>query len=93
MQTPFHKLFGPSIFIARFEVAFFSIIATLLFYLFLRRITNIPLALLSAWLLSASIFDISASRLANVESHVKLWPILTLLLLAWAINSPRWPAN
>ena len=92
MQTPFHKLFGPSIFIARFEVAFFSIIATLLFYLFLRRITNIPLALLSAWLLSASIFDISASRLANVESHVKLWPILTLLLLAWAINSRRWPA-
>jgi len=92
MQTPFQKLLGPSIFAARFEVAFFSILGTLLFYLLLRRLTNIPLALLSAWLLSASIFDISASRLANVESHVKLWPILTLMLLAWAIRTRRWPA-
>ncbi len=90
MQTPFHQLLGPSIFSARFEVAFFSILATFLFYLLLRRLTNIPLALLSAWLLSASIFDISASRLANVESHVKLWPILTLLLLASAIRARRW---
>lgn len=92
MQTPFQKLLGPSIFAARFEVAFFSILATFIFYLFLRRITNIPLALLSAWLLSASIFDISASRLANVESHVKLWPILALMLLAWAIHARRWHA-
>jgi hypothetical protein len=67
MQTPFHKLLGPSIFAARLEVALFSILATLLFYLFLRRLANKPLALLSAWLLSASIFDISASRLANVR--------------------------
>ena len=92
METPFQKLMGPSIFAARFEVAFFSILATLIFYLLMRRITNIPLALLSAWLLSASIFDISASRLANVESHVKLWPILALMLLAWAIRARRWPA-
>ena len=92
MQAPFQKLLGPSIFAARFEVAFFSILATFIFYLLLRRITNIPLALLSAWLLSASIFDISASRLANVESHVKIWPILALTLLAWAIQARRWHA-
>ena len=92
MQTPFQKLLGPSIFAARFEVAFFSILATFIFYLLLRRITNLPLALLSAWLLSASIFDISASRLANVESHVKIWPILVLMLLAWAISVRRWHA-
>ncbi len=85
-------LLGPSIFAARFEVAFFSILATFLFYLLLRRLTNKPLALLAAWLLSASMFDISASRLANVESHVKIWPILTLMSLAWAVKSRRWPA-
>ncbi len=92
MQTPFHKLLGPSIFSARLEVALFSILASFLFYLLLRRLANAPLALLAAWLLGASAFDISASRLANVESHVKLWPILTLLLLAWAIPTKRWQA-
>ncbi len=91
MQILFHKLFGPSIFSARLEVAVFSILATLVFYLLLRQLTSIPLALLASWLLSASIFDISASRLANVESHVKLWPILTLALLAWAVHTKHWP--
>lgn len=90
MQTVFHKLMGPSLFAARLEVALFSIIATLIFYLFLRQITAMPLALLASWLLSASIFDISASRLANVESHVKLWPILTLALFAWALRKRHW---
>lgn len=90
MQTVFHRLMGPSLFAARFEVAFFSIIATLILYLFLRQVTTTPLALLSAWLVSASIFDISASRLANVESHVKLWPILALALLAWALQKKHW---
>ncbi|MBL8103086.1 MAG: glycosyltransferase family 39 protein [Anaerolineales bacterium] len=92
MQTLFHKLFGPSIITARFEVAFFSILATFFFYLLLRQITIIPLALLATWFLSGSIFDISASRLAHVESHVKLWPILTLALLAWAMSKKRWQA-
>lgn len=92
MQTPFHEIFGPSIFSARLAVAVFSILGCLLFYLLVKRIANLPLALLAAWLLSGSIFDISASRLANVESHVKLWPILTLLLLAWAIPTKRWQA-
>lgn len=92
MQTLFHKILGPSIITARFEVAFFSVLATLIFYLFLRQITTVPLALLAAWFLSASIFDISASRLAHVESHVKLWPILTLALLIWSIRVKRWQA-
>ncbi|MCQ3936525.1 MAG: hypothetical protein DPW18_05690 [Chloroflexi bacterium] len=92
MQTLFHKLMGPSLFAARFEVALFSVIATLVFYLFLRQITSMPLALLAAWFLSASIFDISASRLANVESHVKIWTVLTLALLVWAMRVGRWQA-
>lgn len=92
MQTPFHKILGPSLFAARLEVALFSILATFLFYLLIRRIANIPLALLAAWLLSVSIFDISASRLANVESHVAVWPVMTLMLLAWAIPTKRWQA-
>ena len=90
MQTIFHKILGPSLFAARFEVAIFSVIATFIFYLFLRQITAMPLALLASWLLSASIFDISASRLANVESHVKLWPILTLAIFAWALKNKHW---
>jgi 4-amino-4-deoxy-L-arabinose transferase-like glycosyltransferase len=90
MQTIFHKLLGPSLYAARLEVALFSILGCLVFYFFLRQITTKPLALLAAWLLSASIFDISASRLANVESHVKIWPLLALCLLAWAMHKKHW---
>lgn len=92
MQTLFHKIMGPSLYAARFEVAFFSVLATFVFYLFLRQVTAMPLALLASYLLSASIFDISASRLANVESHVKLWAVLTFALLAWALNKKHWAA-
>lgn len=90
MQTIFHKILGPSIIAARFEVAFFSILATFIFYLLLRQVTIAPLSLLAAWLLSASIFDISVSRMAHVENHVKIWVILTLALLAWAVKTKRW---
>ncbi|MBE7435403.1 MAG: glycosyltransferase family 39 protein [Anaerolineales bacterium] len=90
MQTIFHRLLGPSLFAARFEVAFFSIFGTFIFYLLLRRIGAMPIALLASWLLSASIFDISASRLANVESHVKIWPLLALALLSWALDKKHW---
>lgn len=90
MQTIFHKIMGPSLYAARFEVALFSVLGTLAFYLLLRQITAMPLALLASWLLSASMFDISASRLANVESHVKFWPILTLALFAWALQKKHW---
>ncbi len=90
MQAVFHKALGPSIFAARLEVAVFSILATLIFYLFLRQLTVAPIALLAAWLLSASIFDISASRVAHVESHIKIWVVVTLALLFWAIKTKRW---
>jgi len=71
-------------------VVILSIIATFLFYWFLRQITAIPVAAIATYFLSISIFDISASRLANVESFVKLWPILGLALLALAMRKQRW---
>ena len=90
IQTPLHRLLGPSLFAARLTVVILSILGTLLFYFFLRQITSFPLAALASSLLAISIFDISASRLANVESFVKTPPILTLALLAWAIKTRRW---
>ncbi|MFH2102650.1 MAG: glycosyltransferase family 39 protein [Chloroflexota bacterium] len=90
MQAIFHRILGASIFAARLEVILFSIAGTLIFYWLIRQIAPTPLAGIAAFLLACSIFDISASRLANVESHVKFWPILTLALLAVAIRAPRW---
>ncbi len=90
LQVPLHRLIGPSLFAARLTVVILSIIGTLLFYWLLRQITIFPLAVLASLLLSVSIFDISASRLANVESFVKIMPILALALLAWAVRSQRW---
>jgi len=86
LQTPFHRLFGPSLFAARFTVALLSVLASAIFYLLLRRLGPLPLAGLATYLLAVSIFDISASRLANVESFVKLWAVLPLALVAWAIE-------
>jgi 4-amino-4-deoxy-L-arabinose transferase-like glycosyltransferase len=90
IQMPLQRLMGPGILPARLTVALLSITATLVFYWLLRQIAPVPLAALSAYLLGSSIFDISASRLANVESFVKLWPILTLALLMLAIRKQRW---
>ena len=90
LQIPLHRLLGPSIFAARLTVVILSIIATLIFYWLLRQITAIPLAAIATYLLSISVFDISASRLANVESFVKIWPILGLALLALAVHTRRW---
>ncbi|MBN2388066.1 MAG: glycosyltransferase family 39 protein [Anaerolineales bacterium] len=90
MQAPFHILLGPGIFAVRLEVILVSILATLLFYWLLRQIAPTMPAILAAYLLSGSIFDITASRMGNVESHVKLWPILALGLLALALRTRRW---
>ncbi len=90
IQMPLQRLLGPSLFAARMTVVILSIISTLVFYWLLRQVTAVPLAALAAYLLSISVFDISASRLANVESFVKLWPILTLALLALAVQTRRW---
>lgn len=92
LQTPFHRLFGASLLSARATVALLSVLASLIFYWLLRKLAPIPLATLAAYLLSVSIFDISASRLANVESFVKLWGILPLALLAFALQKRAWQA-
>ncbi len=90
MQAPFYALFGAGINAARLAVIFYSILGSLMFFLVLRQIGPLPVAALGAGLLGISIADISASRLANVESHVKFWPLLALALLAWAIKKNRW---
>lgn len=90
MQAPFHRLLGPGIFAVRLEVILVSILATFVFYWLQRQIAPVPLALLGTYLLAASTFDIAASRMGNVESHVKLWPILALALLVWAMRTRRW---
>lgn len=92
MQAPFHFLFGAGINTARFAVISFSILGSLVFYLLLRRLAPWPLAVLGTVLLGFSIADISASRLANVESQVKFWPLLSLALLAYAVKKDRWLA-
>ena len=84
MQSLFHRALGPSIESARLAVASFSVLASLVFYWLVRQIAGPVVAFLAAFLLAISIFDITASRLANVESHVKLWPILALALLLLA---------
>ncbi len=91
LQTPFHKLLGPSLLAARITVAFMSVLASLAFYWLLRQIAPLPLAALATFLLAVSIFDISASRLANVESFVKIGAVLPLALLAWAIGVQNLP--
>lgn len=90
LEAMFFRLFGANIFSARLEVIVTSIIATLVFYWLVRQMAPFPLAMLGSYMLASSIFDISASRLANVESHVKLWPILALALLAYAFRNQRW---
>ena len=90
LQIPLHRLLGASIFAARLTVVILSIIATLIFYWLLRQITAMPVAAIATYLLSISIFDISASRLANVESFIKIWPVLGLALLALAVRTRRW---
>ncbi len=89
MQAPFHRLLGPGLYAGRLTVAVYSIVGSAAFYLLVRRLANVPVALLATFLLAVSPFDISASRLANVESHVKLLPLVALLLLEWATRSDR----
>jgi len=90
MQAPFQRWLGIGIFSARLGVVIYSLLGTIAFYWLLRQISPIPLAALGTFLLSISVMDISASRLANVESHVKFWPILALALLALSIRQRRW---
>lgn len=90
MQAPFQRWLGTGILSARVGVVVYSLLGTLLFYWLARGLAPLPVAALATFLLSISVLDISASRLANVESHVKLWPILALALLLWAGRTRQW---
>jgi 4-amino-4-deoxy-L-arabinose transferase-like glycosyltransferase len=92
LQAPFHRLFGASQLSARIAVAFLSVLASLVFYWLMRQMAPFPLAALATFLLAVSIFDISASRLANVESFVKIGAVLPLALLAFALKGKPWQA-
>jgi hypothetical protein len=90
-QAPFHAALGPGLIPARITVAFYSVLGSLAVYWLARQLFGPPVAWLAVTLLAVSPFDISASRLANVESHVKLWPPLALALLALAIRRHSLP--
>jgi len=89
MQAPFHRIFGPGILSARIAVATYSLLATLVFYWLVRETLGPPVALLATALLAICPVDVSASRLAPVEAHVKLWAILPLALLAHGLRVHR----
>lgn len=89
MQAPFHYLAGPGITSARMTVAVASVLAGLLFYFLLRRTIGTPVALVGFFLLAVSPADVIASRLGNVESHVKLWAVLPLFFLFIAFDQRR----
>jgi 4-amino-4-deoxy-L-arabinose transferase-like glycosyltransferase len=89
MQAPFHHLLGPSILSARVAVATYSLVATLAFYWLVRETAGRRVALLATVLLSVSIADVSASRLALVEGHVKIWAVAGLAFLAHGLRVRR----
>ena len=89
MQAPFHHLFGAGLLSARLTVATYSVLGSLLFYWLARQITNAQTAWLATTLLAVSLLDVNASRMANVESHVKFWPLLTLGLLLKSTQNGR----
>ena len=89
MEALFLRLFGPGIPSARLATVVYSIVASIAFYALARRLAGPRVAWLATFLLGISLLDVSASRLANVESLVKLWPIAGLLALTWALDSRR----
>ncbi|MGH2592499.1 MAG: ArnT family glycosyltransferase, partial [Anaerolineae bacterium] len=87
MQAPFHWIVGPGLTSARLEVAIFSVIASFVFYRLVRELCDAPTALVATLLLAVSLPDLTASRVGNVESHVKLWAILPFYGLAVALRT------
>lgn len=90
MQFPFHRLLGPSVLSARIAVATFSVLGSLAFYWMVRELFGPPAAVLATALLAVSLVDVSASRLAPVEAHVKCWATggLALLVHGWRARRP-----
>ena len=89
MQAPFQRLMGPGILAARTTVAFASVLAGLLFFFLIRRTVGPFVAVVAFFLLAISPADVVASRLANVESHVKIWAVLPLFFLYLAMDQRR----
>ena len=82
MQAPFHRVLGPGILSARAAVATYSVLASLAFYWLVRETLGPPEALLATGLLAISLVDVSASRMALAEGHVKIWATAGLAFLA-----------
>ena len=82
----FLKIFGLSMTSVRIEMLFFNVIASVLFYLLVRRLISVPVALIATLFLALSVLDISAARIAVFESKVKFWVILSLLLFYWGVR-------
>ena len=89
MQALFVRAFGAGILTARLATAVYSILASAAFLALAWRWAGGRAAWLATLLLGIALLDVSASRLANVESLVKLWPIASLLALTWALDSRR----
>lgn len=89
MQAPFHHLLGESILSARIAVASYSLLAMLAFYWLVRQTLGVPAALLATTLLSVSLVDVSASRMALVEGHVKLWAVAGLAFTVYGLRVRR----
>ena len=89
METPFQWALGPGLLPGRIEVISFSILASFIFYLLVRELFDVPTALVAALLLAVALPDLSASRTAAVETHLKIWAILPMFGLAVALRTRR----
>jgi hypothetical protein len=86
MERPFFWIFGYNFMSPRYEVAFFSFISMVPFYLTARRLGGAWVGLMAAFLLAVSIPDTAAARVAHVEAHPQIWVIVTVFLLVLALD-------
>jgi 4-amino-4-deoxy-L-arabinose transferase-like glycosyltransferase len=86
MERPFFWIFGYDFMSPRYEVAFFSFISMVPFYLTARRLGGAWVGLIAALLLAVSIPDTAAARVAHVEAHPQIWVIMTIFLLVLALD-------
>jgi hypothetical protein len=89
LEAPFHRILGPSLLSARIAAVTYSLLGSLAFYALARALFGARVAWLATFLLGVSLLDMSASRLANVESLTKIWPPLALFLLVRAVDTRK----
>jgi hypothetical protein len=87
MERPFFWIFGYNFMSPRYEIAFFSFISMIPFYLTARRLGGAWVGLIAVLLLAVSIPDAAAGRDAHVEAHPQIWVIMTMFLLVLALDS------